>query len=64
LKGIGIDFGTSNSAIAFYDGTDVRMIEIEPGAQTAPTAIHPDRDFKTRTGTIPTSPKTLSAALR
>ena len=50
MKGIGIDFGTSNSAAAVFDGTEVRMIEIEPGAQTVPTAIHIDRDFQTLTG--------------
>ncbi len=50
MKGIGIDFGTSNSAAAVFDGTEVRMIEIEPGAQTVPTAIHIDRDFQTMTG--------------
>lgn len=52
MKGIGIDFGTSNSAIAVFDGTELRMIEIEPGAQTVPTAIHLDRDFQTLTGSV------------
>ncbi|WP_101756929.1 Hsp70 family protein [Oceanicoccus sp. KOV_DT_Chl] len=50
MKGIGIDFGTSNSAIAVFDGTEVRMIAIEANAQTVPTAIHLDRDFQALTG--------------
>jgi hypothetical chaperone protein len=52
MKGIGIDFGTSNSAIAVFDGTELRMIEIEPGARTVPTAIHLDRDFQPLTGSV------------
>ena len=52
MKGIGIDFGTSNSAIAVFDGTEVQMIAIEPGAQTVPTAIHLDRDFQPLTGSV------------
>lgn len=52
MKGIGIDFGTSNSAAAIFDGTEIRLIEIEPGMQTVPTAIHIDRDFQTLTGSI------------
>ena len=52
MKGIGIDFGTSNSAVAVFDGTKVRMIEVEPNAQTVPTAIHLDRDFQALTGSV------------
>ena len=52
MKGIGIDFGTSNSAVAVFDGIKVRMIEVEPGAQTVPTAIHLDRDFQALTGSV------------
>jgi hypothetical chaperone protein len=52
MKGIGIDFGTSNSAVAVFDGTKVQMIEVEPGTQTVPTAIHLDRDFQALTGSL------------
>ena len=52
MKGIGIDFGTSNSAIAVFDGSQLQMIEIEPGARTVPTAIHLDRDYQTLTGSV------------
>ena len=35
-----IDFGTSNSAIAVLDGaTAPRLVELEPGARTMPTAV-------------------------
>jgi len=52
MQGIGIDFGTSNSAIAVFDGVEVKVIEVEPGAQTVPTAIHLDRDFQALTGSV------------
>ncbi|MEO6363025.1 MAG: Hsp70 family protein [Caldimonas sp.] len=34
-----IDFGTSNSAIAVAEGGAMRMVELEPGFQTMPTAV-------------------------
>ena len=34
-----IDFGTSNSAVAVPDGTTMRLIELEPGFRTMPTAV-------------------------
>ncbi|MES2889279.1 MAG: Hsp70 family protein [Pseudomonadota bacterium] len=34
-----IDFGTSNSAIAVPTGTEVQLIELEPGHPTMPTAV-------------------------
>ena len=30
MIGVGIDFGTSNSAAACYDGVSVQLIELEP----------------------------------
>ena len=45
-----IDFGTSNSAIAIPDGTHaMRLVELEPGHRTMPTAVFyytegPERD--------------------
>lgn len=35
----GIDFGTTNSSAAVYDGKSVHMIEIESGRETIPTAL-------------------------
>ncbi|MDQ6639156.1 MAG: Hsp70 family protein [Pseudomonadota bacterium] len=34
-----IDFGTSNSAVAVRDGPAMRLIELEPGFRTMPTAV-------------------------
>jgi hypothetical chaperone protein len=34
-----IDFGTSNSAVALPDGTGVRLVELEAGQRTMPTAV-------------------------
>src|SRR6476646_271774 len=34
-----IDFGTSNSAVAVPDGASMRLIELEPGFRTMPTAV-------------------------
>src|SRR5205809_5167281 len=34
-----IDFGTSNSAVAVPDGATMRLIELEPGFRTMPTAV-------------------------
>src|SRR6059058_1364232 len=34
-----IDFGTSNSAVAVPDGATMRLVELEPGFHTMPTAV-------------------------
>ena len=34
-----IDFGTSNSAVAVPDGGAMRLVELEPGFATMPTAV-------------------------
>ena len=34
-----IDFGTSNSAIAIPAGGEMRLVELEPGHRTMPTAV-------------------------
>ena len=44
-----IDFGTSNSAIAVPQGGEMRLVELEPGYRTMPTAVFyfvdgPERD--------------------
>ncbi len=49
--GIGLDFGTSNSAAAWFDGQDVHMIALEEEAVVMPTAVHLDRALLARTGT-------------
>ncbi len=48
--GIGIDFGTTNSAAAVFDGTDVRLVDLEEGSPIMPSATYIDRDLQTLTG--------------
>jgi hypothetical chaperone protein len=50
MIGIGIDFGTSNSAAASYDGSRVTMVQLEKSDPIMPTATHLDRELRTRTG--------------
>ncbi|MFW6093286.1 MAG: Hsp70 family protein [Pseudomonadota bacterium] len=48
--GIGIDFGTTNSAAAVYDGERVRLVALEDGHPILPSATYIDRDLQTLTG--------------
>lgn len=50
MIGVGLDFGTSNSAAAWYDGEKVRMIPLEEHEAIMPTAMHLDRELITLTG--------------
>ena len=50
MSGIGIDFGTSNSVAALYDGKDIRLINLEDEDAIMPTAIHLNRELQTKTG--------------
>ena len=50
MIGIGLDFGTSNSAAAWYDGEKVRMIPLEKCDAIMPTAMHLNRELNTLTG--------------
>ena len=43
---LGIDFGTSNSAVGFMCGAVPRLVELSPGQTTLPTAFF--FDFETR----------------
>ena len=43
---LGIDFGTSNSAIGFAQDGVAQVIDVAPGAQTLPTAVFFDFDAK------------------
>jgi len=48
--GIGIDFGTTNSAAAFYDGEQITMVQLEGDDPIMPSAMYIDADLQTLTG--------------
>lgn len=48
--GVGIDYGTSNSAAAWYDGTTVHLVQLEVDSVVMPTACHLDRSLSVKTG--------------
>ena len=48
--GIGIDFGTSNSAAAIFDGKEVTLVRLTEHNAIMPSANYVDRDFVTSIG--------------
>ena len=51
--GIGIDFGTTNSSVALFDGVKLRMLPLDPLASAPtvfPSALYLNREFYPRTG--------------
>lgn len=48
--GIGIDFGTSNSAAAVFDGKRVTLIQLDKHNAIMPSANYIDRDFTSTIG--------------
>lgn len=48
--GIGIDFGTTNSTAAVYDGERVLLVGLEEDDPIMPSATYIDRELKTLTG--------------
>ena len=48
--GIGIDFGTSNSAAAVFDGEQVFLVQLSELDKIMPSANYIDRNFKTTIG--------------
>ncbi len=51
MIGIGVDFGTSNSTVAWFDGERLRYVNLENTGPIMPTAIHLNRDYQALTGT-------------
>ena len=51
-KGIGIDFGTSNSAAAVFDGENVRLIQLEQADAIIPSATYIDKALTSKTGQL------------
>ncbi len=50
---IGIDFGTTNSSVAYYDGKRLHPIELDPtneNPHVLPSLIYMDREYHTRLG--------------
>ena len=50
LLGIGIDFGTSNTAAAIFDGRVLTLVPLEADSPLMPSALYIDRDFLLTTG--------------
>ncbi len=48
--GIGIDFGTTNSAAAVYDGRQLTLVPLETHSPIMPSATYIDTDLQTKTG--------------
>jgi hypothetical chaperone protein len=51
-SGIGIDFGTSNSAAAIFDGEKVRLVQLSELNPIMPSANYIDRDFASTIGQL------------
>lgn len=50
---IGIDFGTTNSSVAYFDGANLHPIQLDPvneNPDVLPSLIWIDREYKTRLG--------------
>ncbi len=48
--GIGVDYGTSNSAAAVFDGETLTVVKLESAALVMPSATYINRDFQIVTG--------------
>jgi hypothetical chaperone protein len=50
MIGVGLDFGTSNSTVAWFDGREIRYVRLETSGPIMPTAIHLNRNYQALTG--------------
>jgi hypothetical chaperone protein len=48
--GIGVDYGTSNSAAAIFDGKQLHLARLEQHSAIMPSATYIDKDFQISTG--------------
>ena len=48
--GVGVDYGTSNSVAAIYDGSRVTVLNLEIDNPVMPSATYVDRNYKIETG--------------
>src|SRR5881227_1260780 len=51
-KTIGIDLGTTNSCVAFMEGSDVKVIENEEGGRTTPSVVAFTKDGQRLVGQL------------
>ncbi len=50
--GVGLDFGTSNSAVAWFDGERLHRVRLQSDGPILPTAIHLDRNYAALVGSV------------
>jgi hypothetical chaperone protein len=50
MIGVGLDFGTSNSTAAWFDGKSLHYVSLEQTSPILPTAIRLDRNYVAMTG--------------
>jgi hypothetical chaperone protein len=50
MIGVGVDFGTSNSTVAWFDGRQLRFVVIETNSPILPTAVHLSKEYEGATG--------------
>jgi hypothetical chaperone protein len=50
--GVGIDFGTSNSACAIFDGESLQLIQLEADDEIMPSATYIDQELQAKTGQV------------
>jgi hypothetical chaperone protein len=50
MVGVGVDFGTSNSTVAWFDGRQLRFVAIETNSPILPTAVHLSKEYEGTTG--------------
>ncbi len=50
MIGVGVDFGTSNSTVAWFDGRQLRFASVESDSPILPTAIHLSKEYEGTTG--------------
>jgi len=49
---VGVDFGTTNSVAAFYDGDQLRLVDLESHGSIMPSATYIDQELQTKTGDL------------
>ena len=50
MIGVGVDFGTSNSTVAWFDGRQLRFVAVETNSPILPTAVHLSKEYEGTTG--------------